>query len=263
MTQQDSGGDRGDSELLRAAFARAVDGVQPSSAPVGRILAAGRARRSRRRLAVVTAVAASVAAAGLTVPLYRPAGAGPAPAPARTAPAAPPARTGPAPAATSASPSPAGVVRTPLGQGEAGGVPWSAALRFYPRAPAGAPGPAVLCVRRWIGGSLVDAAGGPWADCQAVRGTADPVWRAGGAALYGFQDKGLSGPRIVIAPAAPGVATAVVALTGGGSLHATAATVPGTAYGGWAVAVPSGRHIAAVRVYAADGRLLGTDTGLY
>lgn len=249
-----AGGDP--AEALRAALARTAHGYAPPAAPVGRILDAGLKRRLRRRASVVVAVAA-VAAVGAAVPLGRWVTA---PRPAAPASAVP----GPAATVTRGT-----TVRPPLtavtGHGTVDGTPWSVTLEFYPDAPAGAlgpdpaPGAPLLCRRMVIGGIRVDHQGGPWTDCDPVRGTGDPA-QSGETGLWGLYGKGTTGSRLMVAMTGPEVAYAVVALTDGTQLTGQAVTLPHTVYRSWAVAVPDGRTIAWVDSYGADHRRLGHET---
>jgi hypothetical protein len=246
-------------ERLRAALARSVAARTPSPAPVERIIAAGRARRRRRR-AALAAAAVCVTAAAVLVPLTRSAG-GPAPAveqvPADPAPSATaPSRTdGPGDGPYSAS----------AGHGTVDGEPWSLTLTYYPTEaalPSGLPRPdgvPLLCQRPVIGGVLVDHQAGPWAGCTPVDGPEDGGV-SGEMALRGLQGKGTTGSRLFVSDTGPHVSYGVVRLSDGTELTGRAATVPGTVYRAWAVAVPDGKLIASVDEYDAGHHRLSHST---
>ena len=183
MTPDHDAGDR-----LREAFARSAETYEASPAPVGGILAAGRRRRRRRRRAAVLVTAASVLAIGfLSVPRHG-----------HTT------RPVPEPPASVAPPS-AAVTRAPVARGVLDGTAWSVTLEFHPVLPAGFVVPSynlpdgfpmpkedptsLLCQRMVIGGVRVDHQGGPWSDCDTVKGAHDPAG-SGEEALWGMHDKG-------------------------------------------------------------------------
>ncbi|WP_405591701.1 hypothetical protein [Streptomyces sp. NBC_01190] len=252
-------------ERLRAAFVRSVDAYTPSPAPVARIVAVGRARRLRRRAAVLAASAA-VVAAGLAVPLSR-LGDGPAPGTVRQLP--PTATHRPAP--TPPTPVPWTAL---IGHGTVDGRPWSVTAEFYPtdpREPGERRGPRIpgvptqpektslLCQRMLIGGVRIDHQGGPWSDCDGVDGPRDPG-EAGSAGLWGLYQRGTSGSRLLVSHPAAGTSHGVVTLTGGSTLTGRVVAVPGTAFRGWVVAIPAGRTIAAVDEYDAAHRRVSHTT---
>lgn len=254
-------------ERLRAALARTVDAHTPSPAPVGRILAAGRAHRARRRRAAVVASAAAVRAAGLTaLPLTGHGGVRPADRPGR--PVAHPSHSD---ASDRDTPGHA-LVKAVVGHGTVDGTPWSVTLEFHPTLPAGfsagspPPGMAqprnrtsLLCQRMVIDGVRVDHSGGPWSDCQPVDGTHDPS--AGGeVGLWGLHDKGAVGSRLVVGNPEAAVTHATVTLSDGERLTASTVAVPGTVYRAWAVAIPADRSIASVDEFDAGDHRVGHDT---
>ncbi|WP_377270787.1 hypothetical protein [Peterkaempfera sp. SMS 1(5)a] len=243
-------------DWLRTALARSLDAHPSSPAPVDRILTAGRARRKRRRAGAATvAAAACVLAISLAVPLL---------GPHRT--------VSPAPQASlTAGPTPTpGTVTTKVGDAVLHGQRWSVALEFHRTLPKGftpptlpdgttVPGTSLLCQRMTINGVRIDHQGGPWADCQPVTGTHDPH-PAGELGLWGLHDKGTTGTRLMVANPEPNVAYAIVTLTDGTHLKATTATVPGTTYKAWAVAIPNGKTIATVDQYNTHHHRLSHDT---
>ncbi|MFF7679382.1 hypothetical protein [Actinacidiphila glaucinigra] len=192
-------------------------------------------------------------------------------------PAAPAAhRVGASPAAVAAKAVAAPRKQTPqvvtqlIGKGRVDGKPWSVALEFHrslpegyelPTAPNGttAPGTALLCQRMYIDGVRIDHQGGPWSDCQPVTGTHDPAG-SGGMGLWGFQDKGTSGSRLMVSNPEADIAYGIVNLTDGTHLKAPTVTVPGTDYRAWAVAIPNGKTISAVDQYDKRHHRLTHDT---
>ncbi|MFE0627780.1 hypothetical protein ACFW3D_12495 [Streptomyces sp. NPDC058864] len=247
-------------DWLREAFVRSRDAYPTSQAPVERILATARAGRKRRRAAAAVgamAGAACVLAVALAVPLH-----GPRP------PVGPAQHSSPASAPTATAT--AGPVTVPVGGGTTGGVPWSVALEFHrtlpegydlPTAPDGTPasGTALLCQRMYIGGIRIDHQGGRWSDCQPVTGPHDPAG-SGSMGLWGLQDKGTTGSRLIVSNPEADVAYGIVSLTDGTRLKASTVTVPGTGYRAWAVAIPDGRTIAAVDQYDSRHHRLTHDT---
>ncbi|WP_225849639.1 hypothetical protein [Streptomyces sp. HPF1205] len=240
-------------ERLRAALTRSVGAYTSPPAPVERILAAGRARRARRRRAAVVGAAVAVAAvAGLALPLGRHGG------PARPLPA------GPGPTAHRTVP--AAAVTADVGRGTVDGRTWSVRLEYHPAAAAagaGAPGSArdgLLCKRMSVGGVLIDHQGGPWADCDVVSGARDITNGDGDEGLWGLHEKGTSGLRLFVASPGPDVAYGVVTLTDGTQLTGRTVEVAATAYRAWAVAIPSGRTIAAVDQYDTSHHRVGHET---
>ncbi|SHN09105.1 hypothetical protein [Actinacidiphila paucisporea] len=235
-----------ESGRLRAALARSLEAHDPSPAPVAGIIAAGRARRGRRRGAVFAATV-SVAAAGLLV----------------TLPVLHQAADPPRPQATIGAASPSGgSVSALVAQGSVGGTAWSVTLEFYPTLPqdfAGASARSLLCQRMVIGGVRVDHQGGPWSDCHLGDGP-DDVRQNGEAGLWGLHEKGTSGFRLFVAHSEPTVAYGVVTLTDGDRLQAPAAAVPGTVIHAWAVAIAAGRTIASVDQYDVRHRLVSHET---
>jgi hypothetical protein len=243
--------DRG--EELRNALARSLDGYVPSPAPVDRILAAGRTRRARRRVAVLAT--AAVLAAGLFVSLSRFVADGQPPTE-RQPPATP---SLPAPATT---PPPVLPLTAGVGRGTVDGQAWTVRLEFYATPPKGfdtAPVPdlpttpaasSLLCQRMVIGGVRIDHQGGPWADCRAVDGAHDPA-ASGSMGLWGLHDKGTAGFRLFVSLPGTGVAYGVMTFTDGTTTTASLRTVPGTGYGAWAVAIRDGRTIAVIDEYDA------------
>ncbi|SFE08754.1 hypothetical protein SAMN05216251_101461 [Actinacidiphila alni] len=166
----------------------------------------------------------------------------------------------------------AGPVRQLVARGRVDGQAWSVTLEFHPTLPAGytveppppgtpqKPDPtSLLCQRMVIGGVRIDHQGGPWADCQPLTGAHDPSW-SGSEGLWGLHDKGTTGSRLFVGDSAPEVAYGVVRLTDGGKLTGRAATVPGTDYHAWAVAVPDGKYIASVDTYDAGHHRLTHET---
>ncbi|WP_431944545.1 hypothetical protein [Actinacidiphila sp. bgisy167] len=162
------------------------------------------------------------------------------------------------------------VVTQLIDRGRVDGKPWSVALEFHPTLPEGyelptypsgstVPADALLCQRMYIDGVRLDHQGGPWSDCQPVDGTHDPAGN-GGMGLWSFQDKGLSGSRLMVSNPETGIAYGIVNLTDGTRLKARTATVPGTDYHAWAVAIPDGKTIAAVDQYDSRGRRVTHDT---
>jgi hypothetical protein len=193
-----------------------------------------------------------------------------------SAPSAPSAHRAGAPAAVAAEAVVAPAKHAPrvvtqlIGKGRVDGKPWSVALEFHRTLPEGydlptspdgttAPGTALLCQRMYIDGVRIDHQGGPWADCQPVTGAHDPAG-SGGMGLWGFQDKGTSGSRLMVANPESEVAFGVVVLTDGTRLKAPTVTVPGTDYRAWAVAIPDGRTIATVDQYDSRHHRLTHDT---
>ncbi|MGI5251897.1 hypothetical protein [Actinacidiphila glaucinigra] len=192
-------------------------------------------------------------------------------------PAAPAAhRVGASPAAVAAKAVAAPRKQTPqvvtqlIGKGRVDGKPWSVALEFHrslpegyelPTAPNGttAPGTALLCQRMYIDGVRIDHQGGPWSDCQPVTDTHDPAG-SGGMGLWGFQDKGTSGSRLMVSNPEADIAYGIVNLTDGTRLKAPTVTVPGTDYRAWAVAIPNGKTISAVDQYDKRHHRLTHDT---
>ncbi|MEU1542249.1 hypothetical protein ABZ461_29905 [Actinacidiphila glaucinigra] len=192
-------------------------------------------------------------------------------------PAAPAAhRVGASPAAVAAKAVAAPRKQTPqvvtqlIGKGRVDGKPWSVALEFHrslpegyelPTAPNGttAPGTALLCQRMYIDGVRIDHQGGPWSDCQPVTSTHDPAG-SGGMGLWGFQDKGTSGSRLMVSNPEADIAYGIVNLTDGTRLKAPTVTVPGTDYRAWAVAIPNGKTISAVDQYDKRHHRLTHDT---
>lgn len=164
-----------------------------------------------------------------------------------------------------------------IGKGVVDGLAWSVTLEYYPTLPDGYELPeagkgmpagakkalqgksSLLCQRMVINGVRIDYQGGPWSDCQPVDGAHDPG-AAGGAGLWGLQDKGTSGSRLFVANPEANVAYGVVRLSDGTDLKSTTVTVPGTSYRAWAVAIPNGKTIAAVDSYDAQDNLLDHDT---
>ncbi|MFE0627782.1 hypothetical protein ACFW3D_12505 [Streptomyces sp. NPDC058864] len=162
------------------------------------------------------------------------------------------------------------VVTQLIGKGRVDGKRWSVALEFHrtlpegydlPTAPDGtpAPGTALLCQRMYIDGVRIDHQGGPWSDCQPVTGAHD-LAGSGSMGLWGFQDKGTTGSRLMVSNPDADVAYGVVVLTDGTRLKAATVTVPGTGYRAWAVAIPDGRTIAAVDQYDSRHHRLTHDT---
>ncbi|WP_377270790.1 hypothetical protein [Peterkaempfera sp. SMS 1(5)a] len=162
------------------------------------------------------------------------------------------------------------VVTQVIGKGRLDGQRWSVALEFHRTLPKGftpptlpdgttVPGTSLLCQRMTINGVRIDHQGGPWADCQPVTGTHDPH-PAGELGLWGLHDKGTTGTRLMVANPEPNVAYAIVTLTDGTHLKATTATVPGTTYKAWAVAIPNGKTIATVDQYNTHHHRLSHDT---
>ncbi|WUH89405.1 hypothetical protein OG900_04080 [Streptomyces sp. NBC_00433] len=234
---------------LREALARSVEAHDPSPAPVAGIIAAGRARRARRRGAAVLAATVSVAAAGLLVTL-----------PGHHQ-AAEPLRPRPRATTPAASPS-GGPVSTRVAQGSVDGTAWSVTLEFYPTLPhdfAGASAGSLLCQRMVIDGVRVDHQGGPWSDCHLGDGP-DDIRQNSEEGLWGLHEKGTSGFRLFVAHSEPTVAYGVVTLTDGDRLQASAAAVPGTVFHAWAVAIPQGRTIASVDQYDVRHRLVSHET---
>ncbi|MFF3252294.1 hypothetical protein ACFYWP_15115 [Actinacidiphila glaucinigra] len=192
-------------------------------------------------------------------------------------PAAPAAhRVGASPAAVAAKAVAAPRKQTPqvvtqlIGKGRVDGKPWSVALEFHRSLPEGyelpttpngttAPGTALLCQRMYIDGVRIDHQGGPWSDCQPVTGTHDPAG-SGGMGLWGFQDKGTSGSRLMVSNPEADIAYGIVNLTDGTRLKAPTVTVPGTDYRAWAVAIPNGKTISAVDQYDKRHHRLTHDT---
>ncbi|WP_326572892.1 hypothetical protein OIE69_17905 [Actinacidiphila glaucinigra] len=192
-------------------------------------------------------------------------------------PAAPAAhRVGTSPAAVAAKAVAAPRKQTPqvvtqlIGKGRVDGKRWSVALEFHRTLPEGyelptspdgttAPGTALLCQRMYIDGVRIDHQGGPWSDCQPVTGTHDPAG-SGGMGLWGFQDKGTSGSRLMVSNPEAAIAYGIVDLTDGTRLKAATVTVPGTDYRAWAVAIPDGKTISAVDQYDKRHHRLTHDT---
>lgn len=185
-------------------------------------------------------------------------------------------RVGASPAAMAAKAAAAPRKQTPqvvtqlIGKGRVDGKPWSVALEFHRSLPEGyelptspngttAPGTALLCQRMYIDGVRIDHQGGPWSDCQPVTGTHDPAG-SGGMGLWGFQDKGTSGSRLMVSNPEADIAYGIVNLTDGTHLKAPTVTVPGTDYRAWAVAIPNGKTISAVDQYDKHHRRLTHDT---
>ncbi|SNT16186.1 hypothetical protein SAMN05216252_115138 [Actinacidiphila glaucinigra] len=192
-------------------------------------------------------------------------------------PAAPAAhQVGAAPAAAAAKAVAAPRKQTPeivtqlIGKGRVDGKRWSVALEFHRTLPEGyelptspdgtpAPGTALLCQRMYIDGVRIDHQGGPWSDCQPVTGTHDPAG-SGSMGLWGFQDKGTSGSRLMVSNPEADIAYGIVDLTDGTRLKAATVTVPGTDYRAWAVAIPNGKTISAVDQYDKRHHRLTHDT---
>jgi hypothetical protein len=244
-------------DWLRVTLARSRDGFPNSPAPVNRILAVARTRRKRRRAAAVVG-AACVLALGLTLaprPQHRTDG---------------PARPSfPAASPTTATAMP-GKISADVGNGQVDGLRWSAVLEFYPTLPEGytppalpdapaVPASSLLCRRMYIGGVRIDHQGGRWSDCQAVNGVND-AQGSGDMGLWGLQDKGTSGTRLMVSSPAAGVAYGVLTFSDGSSVKAVTVGVPGSGYRAWAVPVADGRTITAVDQYDAEDHRLTHDT---
>ncbi|MFD8072683.1 hypothetical protein ACFV3E_08500 [Streptomyces sp. NPDC059718] len=193
-----------------------------------------------------------------------------------SAPSAPAAHRAGAPAAVAAKAVAAPGKQAPqvvtqlIGKGRVDGKRWSVALEFHRTLPEGydlptspdgttAPGTALLCQRMYIDGVRIDHQGGPWSDCQPVTGAHDPAG-SGSMGLWGFQDKGTTGSRLMVSNPEAAIAYGVVELTDGTRLKAATVTVPGTDYRAWAVAIPDGRTIAAVDQYDSHHHRLSHDT---
>ncbi len=145
------------------------------------------------------------------------------------------------------------------------GAAWSVTLESYRGVPQsfadqwGQPVPAgdhVLCRRMVIGGRLVDAQGGPWADCSPE----DAAGPAGETGLFGFTDKGVDGDRVLTGLPEAGVARVTVELNDHNARTTQVVTVPGTHDRGWAFGLSDGETIAAIDSYDAAGHLVDRDT---
>jgi hypothetical protein len=163
-------------------------------------------------------------------------------------------------------------VRKLIAHGRVDGDAWSVTLEIYRTLPAGytvePPPPgfpeqpdrtSLVCRRMVIGGVRIDHQGGPWADCGPVDGAHDASW-AGGESLNGLHDKGTTGSRLFVGETVPEVAYGVVRLTDGSALTGRVATVAGTAYRSWAVAIADGKYIASVDTYDAGHHRLTHET---
>ncbi|MFF3564493.1 hypothetical protein ACFYXS_31055 [Streptomyces sp. NPDC002574] len=162
------------------------------------------------------------------------------------------------------------VVTQLIGKGRVDGQRWSVSLEFHRTLPKGytlptlpgggtVPGDALLCQRMYIGGVRIDHQGGPWSDCQAVTGAHDPQG-SGNLGLWGLQDKGTTGTRLMVSNPGPEVAYGVLFLSDGTRVRANTVTVPGTDYRGWAAPIADGQTIDAVDEYDAQGKRLRHDT---
>ncbi|MFB7109752.1 hypothetical protein [Streptomyces sp. NPDC056291] len=162
------------------------------------------------------------------------------------------------------------VVTQVIGKGRVDGQRWSVALEFYPTLPEGftlptqpdgttVPGTSLLCQRMYIGGVRIDHQGGRWSDCQPVNGAHDPQG-TGSMGLWGLQDKGTSGTRLMVANPEADVAYGVLAFSDGSSVKAATVGVPGTDYRAWAAPIANGKTIAAVDQYDAHHHRLSHDT---
>jgi hypothetical protein len=167
-------------------------------------------------------------------------------------------------------------VRRVVGHGRVDGQAWSVTLEYYRSLPAGFPAAAkalpgavkgapattpatgLLCQRMVIGGVLIDHQGGPWADCRPVEGAHDPG-AAGSEGLWGSQDKGTSGTRLMVGDTDATVAYGVLTFSDGSRATGHAVTVPHTSYRAWAVAIPDGKTIATVDTYDANHHLLSSE----
>ncbi|MFD3453334.1 hypothetical protein ACFWVC_14275 [Streptomyces sp. NPDC058691] len=220
----------------------------------------------------MTAVVAAAAAAIGAVSFGASAIAAP-PGPAASGPAAssPAVHRAAAPASTAAAHKQAPRVVTQLiGKGRVDGHRWSVSLEFYRTLPKGytlptspngttASGDALLCQRMYIGKVRMDHQGGPWSDCQPVTGAHDPQG-SGGMGLWGLQDKGTTGTRLMVSNPGPEVAYGVLFLSDGTRVRANTVTVPGTDYRAWAAPIADGQTIDAVDQYDAHGHRLSHDT---
>ncbi|MFE4413603.1 hypothetical protein [Streptomyces sp. NPDC056821] len=246
-------------DWLRVTFARSRDAFPISQAPVDQILAVARTRRKRRRAAAAAAMvgAACVLAVGLTL-----------------APRPPHLTVGPAqqsfPAASPTATATPGKASARVGEGTVDGQRWSVALEFYPTLPEGftlptqpdgttVPGTSLLCQRMYIGGVRIDHQGGRWSDCQPVNGAHDPQG-TGSMGLWGLQDKGTSGTRLMVANPEADVAYGVLTFSDGSSVKAATVGVPGTDYRAWAAPIPNGKMIATVDQYDTHHHRLSHDT---
>ncbi|GAB2611918.1 hypothetical protein GCM10027168_50870 [Streptomyces capparidis] len=240
---------------LRHALERAARRHEPAPAPVADIVRAGRARRARNRALVAAAVCAVVAVGVGTTVLGAagPQGTQPSGSTRTAAPASPP-RT-----------PPSAVTSTGVASGTMDGLSWSVRLEYHPRLPAdyheerGPQARGLLCERILIGGTRVDAEGGPWSGCTPVAGPRDVVPQAG---VHVVDEPGAARSRVLAAQPGPDVARAVITYAGGERRTAEVAAVPGTAFRGYAFPVRKGQYIEAVEEYDAHGALLSRETQL-
>jgi hypothetical protein len=161
------------------------------------------------------------------------------------------------------------VVTQAIGNGRVDGLRWSVALEFYPTLPKGYTPPALkgssvsatslLCQRMYIGGVRIDHQGGRWSDCQAVNGAND-AQGSGSMGLWGLQDKGTSGTRLMVSDPAAEVAYGVLTFSDGSSVKAATVGVPGTGYRAWAAPIADGKTIAVVDQYDGQDHQLTHDT---
>ncbi|MEV5960536.1 hypothetical protein AB0L70_02155 [Kribbella sp. NPDC051952] len=166
----------------------------------------------------------------------------------------------PAKKAVIAKPASSAPSKALAGSGTVDGKSWSVEVEYYAKVPKDftVPGKvqiptekaSLLCTHVTIGGVRVDARGGRWADCALSSGGA-----GGGAGLFGLTGKGLTGTRVFVGTPTNGVTRAVVTLADGKKLEGAAKPLSGTPYHLYAVAIGSGRTIAAVDEYAGATRI--------
>ncbi|MFF7210507.1 hypothetical protein ACFZAU_08170 [Streptomyces sp. NPDC008238] len=222
-----------------------------------------------RKAGIATAAAVAIGAVSLgATAVAAPSGPAAQAAPAAQRAGAPAAVPAAAVAAPKKQASP--VVTQLIGKGRVDGKLWSVALEFHktlpegyelPTAPDGTPasGTALLCQRMYIDGVRIDHQGGPWSDCQPVTGAHDPAG-SGGMGLWGFQDKGTSGTRLMVSNPEAAVAYGVITFSDGTHRKAATVTVPGTDYSAWAIAIPDGKTIDTVDQYDKRHHRLTHDT---
>ena len=232
---------------LHRAMESSLRRLPPSTPPLAQVLRAGRARQRRRR--ATAGVAVGVTAACIALPLLFK-GAEPNSTDGVT-PAQPQssARVSQHPSSTPT----AATSQAAVGSGVLSGTAWSVKLQIVP--PTAKQG-LLLCPRMTIGGVRVDAAGGPFADCQG----ADSNGKFGrNNGVYQVDGGGL---RLFVSVGTDDVASAVVTFSDGRTARATSVTVPHSAANALAVAIAPGERVTSIDEYDTHGVRVSQQTDM-